>query len=275
MVAGSGDAAVANGRKVSTYDSGMCQMFVRSQCWQVPSLYGSAIEAWNGAREKHPGDRNPPMGAPVYYRGGNYGHAVIFVGSGDMRSTDCQTAYAVSDTDLSWPERAWGYEYLGWTGDINGVDLPLSSGGGGGGGGGEDDMPEYLHVSASAKSFKGDEWKWITWDKVIADSTGDSAVKGEGSVRIGGRRYVATLLVNVDVGGGERIMTRTSESAPDGRGGYEVVETNPPVEHLRTTGATRLNDTRLGSCGEDRRLRCEVNLPQDGTVSADLVVLFW
>jgi hypothetical protein len=34
---------------------------------------------------------------------------------------------------LDWPERAWGYRYLGWTGDINGVDLPL--------GGKDDDMP--------------------------------------------------------------------------------------------------------------------------------------
>jgi hypothetical protein len=274
MVASSGEAAVKNGRAVSSYDSGMCQKYVRSQCWQAPSLYGSAIEAWNGSTQKHPGDRNPPLGAPCYYRGGNYGHAVIFVGSGDMRSTDCQTAYAVSDDDLGWPERAWGYDYLGWTGDINGIDLPLGSSGGGNGGE-EEDMPEYLHLSMSEKKMKGDGWHWLEWTKVISDTTGKAAEAGEGGIRIGNRRYTSTLLLNANVGSGDRIMTRTTESAPDGKGGYEQVEANPGLEHPRTDGATLCQDTRSGWCGKDRRLRVEVDLPVDGTVSADLVILFW
>jgi hypothetical protein len=120
MAAKSPDQAVQNGHAVSSYDVGMCQRFVRDQCWRVPSLYGSAIEAWNGARFKHPGDRTPPPGAPCYYRGGSYGHAVLFCHKG-IRSTDCTSATRVSDTDIGWPERAWGYTYLGWTEDINGV----------------------------------------------------------------------------------------------------------------------------------------------------------
>lgn len=125
MTAESGNEAVANGRQHDSYDSGMCQKFVRGPCWEVGSLYGSAIEAWNGATEKHPGDRTPPVGAPVYYKGGQYGHAVIYVGNGRIRSTDCPSKGLVSDTDLDWPTRQWGYSYLGWTGDINGVDLPI------------------------------------------------------------------------------------------------------------------------------------------------------
>jgi hypothetical protein len=123
MTASSPQQAVANGHNVSSYDSGMCQKFVRDQCWRVPSLYGSAIEAWNGARYKHPGDRTPPVGAPTYYRGGNYGHAVIFCGQGHtgMRSTDCTSTGRVSDAAISWVENNWGYTYLGWTEDINGV----------------------------------------------------------------------------------------------------------------------------------------------------------
>jgi len=133
VTADSADEAVANGRAVDYYDVGMCQKYVRGPCWEVGSLYGSAIEAWNGAAEKHPGDRNPPKGAPVYYSGGQYGHAVISVGGGRIRSTDCTSATHVNDADLSWPESAWGYRYLGWTGDINGVDLPIETK--------EDDMP--------------------------------------------------------------------------------------------------------------------------------------
>lgn len=123
MTASSGKEAVANGHNVGSYDSGMCQKFVRDQCWRVGSLYGSAIEAWNGARYKHPGDRTPPVGAPTYYRGGSYGHAVIFCGPdhAGIRSTDCFSSGDVSDTQISWVENNWGYTYLGWTEDINGV----------------------------------------------------------------------------------------------------------------------------------------------------------
>lgn len=133
MTASSPAEAVSNGHDVGSYDTGMCQRYLREQCWRVPSVYASAIEAWNGAKYKHPGDRHPPAGAPTYYRGGNYGHAVLTC-HGGIRSTDCQTSYDVSDIDVGWPERAWGYEYLGWTEDINGVhvikpkeeDMPLT-----------------------------------------------------------------------------------------------------------------------------------------------------
>lgn len=125
MTARNGDEAVANGRGWSSYDTGMCQKYVRGPCWEVGSLYGSAIEAWRGAADKHPGDRNPPIGAPCYYEGGQYGHAVLYVGGGRIRSTDCQDPYDVDETDLDWPTREWGYRYLGWTGDLNGIDLPL------------------------------------------------------------------------------------------------------------------------------------------------------
>ena len=125
MTARSPRVAVDNARSVNEYPPGMCQQYVRLICWQVPSLYASAIEAWNGARHKHPGDRTPPLGAPLYYAGGKYGHAVIFVGGADMRSTDCRTRGRVSDEQIRWVEQNWGYTYLGWTEDINGVELPL------------------------------------------------------------------------------------------------------------------------------------------------------
>ena len=117
--------AVENARSVNQYPPGMCQQYVRLICWQVPSLYGSAIEAWHGARVKHPGDRTPPLAAPLYFVGGKYGHAVIGVGGKDMRSTDCRSRGQVSDEAITWIERNWGYTYLGWTEDINGVELPL------------------------------------------------------------------------------------------------------------------------------------------------------
>jgi hypothetical protein len=173
VTAPSGAQAVANGRAIHTYDQGMCQKYVRDPCWRVASLYGSAIDAWNGARHKHPGDRNPPKGAPCYYRGGQYGHAVISVGGGRIRSTDSTSARQVNDAALSWPETAWGYEYLGWTEDINGVDLPLDTGGEG-----EEDMPltsdEIDKIAARVWSYiiatRGDEPREIKARDMLAET---------------------------------------------------------------------------------------------------------
>lgn len=125
MTASSGEQAAANAGKVHSYDVGYCLSYVRGDCWRLGSLYGSAIEAWNAARHKHKGDRHPPIGAPCFYSGGTYGHIVIWRGGSQMRSTDCTSSGDVSDADLDWPVRAWGDEYLGWTEDLNGVDLPL------------------------------------------------------------------------------------------------------------------------------------------------------
>lgn len=128
MTASSGKEAVANARAVDTYPPGYCQKYVRS-AWEVASLYGSAIDAWYGAVDRHPGDRSPPLGAPMYYEGGNYGHVVIGTkaDAAPMRSTDMPHSGVVGEDVISWIENHWGYRYLGWTGDINGVDLPLET----------------------------------------------------------------------------------------------------------------------------------------------------
>lgn len=117
--------AVANAHDTANCSVGMCLKYVRTW-WEIGSAYGSAIEAWNGARFKHPGDRTPPKGAPLFYRGGQYGHIVICDPDHEgQRGTDCHGSGDVSDEDIAWVERAWGYEYLGWTEDLNGVTLPL------------------------------------------------------------------------------------------------------------------------------------------------------
>ena len=103
--------------------------FVRAEAWGIGGLYASAIDAWRGAVVRHPGDRTPPVGAPMFYEGGQYGHVVVATanqGPG-MRGTDMPNSGAVSESDVGWPERAWGVSYLGWTEDLNGVDLPLDT----------------------------------------------------------------------------------------------------------------------------------------------------
>lgn len=127
MTAPSGQAALDNARQIGSYPPGYCLKYVRSEAWRIGSLYGSAIDAWYGAVDRHPGDRRPPLGAPMFYSGGTYGHIVINTKANGIRSTDCHTAGDVSEVETDWPVEHWGQTYLGWTGDLNGVDLPLAS----------------------------------------------------------------------------------------------------------------------------------------------------
>jgi hypothetical protein len=128
MTAPSGQAALDNARQWSSYPPGYCLKFCRAEAWRIGGLYGSAIDAWHGAVHRHPGDRNPPVGAPMFYSGGTYGHIVVCgddPGDDDIRGTDMPKSGQVSDGDMDWPVTNWGQTYLGWTEDLNGVDLPL------------------------------------------------------------------------------------------------------------------------------------------------------
>jgi hypothetical protein len=127
VTAPSGQAAIDNARQVDGYPVGYCLKYVRAEAWRVGSLYASAIDAWHGAVRRHPGDRRPPAGAPMFYAGGQYGHIVICTRADteDIRSTDMPYAGHVDEGDLDWPVTHWGQEYLGWAEDLNAVDLPL------------------------------------------------------------------------------------------------------------------------------------------------------
>ncbi|MFR9802578.1 NlpC/P60 family protein [Pseudonocardia sp. RS010] len=77
--------------------------------------HDSAYIYWTVAANKHPGDRNPPRGALVFFRSaaGAPGHVAISLGNGEMISTyDGRTAgihiMAISAYDPS--------RYLGWVG---------------------------------------------------------------------------------------------------------------------------------------------------------------
>jgi hypothetical protein len=98
-----------------------------------PPPISRAIDGWNGSPMKHTGDRNPPVGALVYYSAASSGatagdgHVAIYVGGGMIRSTDAG-GYGVNATvPLDWPERNWGRHYLGWTGDVLGHPMFLTT----------------------------------------------------------------------------------------------------------------------------------------------------
>lgn len=85
-----------------------------------------AVDGWKATKHRHPGDRNPPAGVPVFWSGGRngYGHASVSLGGGKIRSTDADGSGRVATVDLAWPERTWGLTYLGWAEDLNGEIIP-------------------------------------------------------------------------------------------------------------------------------------------------------
>ena len=108
-----------------TNEVGMCLQQTRT--WlEIPACYPDATAAWKAARLKHPGDRTPPRGAPVWWTGGRngHGHVALYLGDGLIRSTDAAGPGRVGTVALDWPERNWGLTYAGWSEDLNGVTIP-------------------------------------------------------------------------------------------------------------------------------------------------------
>lgn len=127
--------AVARAMKSTTYPIGMCYRWTREQ-FGLPAVGdrdgdgdADAVDGWKAAQHRHPGDRNPPAGVPVFWSGGSrgHGHAAISLGGGKIRSIDAAGAGHVGTVSLGWPESAWGLHYLGWSEDLGGALIPTDT----------------------------------------------------------------------------------------------------------------------------------------------------
>jgi hypothetical protein len=117
------EQALAYARRYTTYRVGMCLHAVQT-FFDSPHKYP---DAYTQAKAVHLYPGTPPPGVPVFYgpgTGSRYGHVAISVGGGRIRSTDCPSDGRVGETDLNWPQRRWGHNYIGWARNIGGVDIP-------------------------------------------------------------------------------------------------------------------------------------------------------
>lgn len=118
-------------RRPSQDWTGYCLKFVRS-AFGAPALGGDAHTAWHDAKDRHPLERNPPAGVPLFFRGGDHGHVVIsrgrrrWIPGARLRcwSTDFVRPGKVDRTTVEAIEASsWGMTYVGSTRDINGVEV--------------------------------------------------------------------------------------------------------------------------------------------------------
>lgn len=106
-------------RAKQTNKVGMC-LWECQEIYPTNHWYPSAWAQWQNANHKHTSKRNIPVGAPIYYKGGQYGHIVLYVGDGKVRSTDAGGRGKMATVPLEWFERNWGYTYAGWSEDLGG-----------------------------------------------------------------------------------------------------------------------------------------------------------
>lgn len=117
--------ALDQGRRGPAFQEGHCLEAVRT-AWAVPSLYGSAGEAWSATRLRVAGPAgfvgNP--GNLVWWVGGShgFGHVAISLGDGDVLTVDVEGAgllrRASFDRIARW---APDLHLAGFSRDLNGV----------------------------------------------------------------------------------------------------------------------------------------------------------
>ncbi|HPE27627.1 MAG TPA: peptidoglycan-binding protein [Saccharofermentans sp.] len=92
-----------------------CQEIYPTNHW-----YPSAWSQWQNAKDKSEVLKRIPLGAPIYFRGGRSGHVALYVGNGEVRSTDAGGRGIMATVPISWFIDAWGYEPVGWSKDLGG-----------------------------------------------------------------------------------------------------------------------------------------------------------
>jgi hypothetical protein len=96
--------------------------------WGLPVKYASAIDAWNHVPKahRHTDMSKAPIGAPVFFAGGLYGHVAMQSDQvGVLISTDAPSAGYIGKVRTDYFTTKWGKELLGWASQYNDIDLQL------------------------------------------------------------------------------------------------------------------------------------------------------
>ncbi|MGW6569959.1 peptidase M23 [Streptomyces sp. NPDC054975] len=95
----------------------MCLAFAaRTHGWSFSGV-NYAIDHYREMPEKmkHDGDRNPPIGALMYWdTGQRAGHVAVYIGNGEIASNDIKRPGYIDIVPATDIEKKWGAKYLGW-----------------------------------------------------------------------------------------------------------------------------------------------------------------
>lgn len=125
------DQAIKKANSIEKGYKGLCLQFVRT-CFNIPMKYPSAADAWANAEKKTVTSsvNGIPVGAPVFFSipGNRYGHVAIYLGGGKFRTNYSAKGTVITATLNHAVFR--GMRMLGWSRDLNGVNIPeLGEGG--------------------------------------------------------------------------------------------------------------------------------------------------
>lgn len=95
-----------------------CLKFVR-RCFNVGPNFASAEAGWHGAEFKHSTSSTPPLGVPVWWTNGRFGHVVISAGDGWCYTNDFLRTGKIDKVKITAITRGWGHHYRGWSEDVN------------------------------------------------------------------------------------------------------------------------------------------------------------
>jgi hypothetical protein len=267
----SADGAIAwmadqNARNTTGW-RGWCLRASRT-AWGLPGGWDSANAWWAAvpAAHKHPWSDTPPLGAPVYFAGGNFGHIGLSDGRGGLWHTDAPNADRIGHTPIHWPRDRWGFRSVGWASWLNGSVLPVGSvpvppndptppG--------DDETMEYAELRTTADGMPNDpNWRYLQLPNVDRQTRRIS--NGGSTLFLARHRFMITLT--------------TSNTAPADldavvafMDGERETSTLGTVQARHPLGGIVL----AGSCPDNRSVRIRVRASAATLVRARAHVAAW
>lgn len=227
--------------------------------WGLPGGWDSANAWWAAvpAQHKHSWSTAPPLGAPIFWAGGSWGHIELSDGRGGIWGTDSPTRDRIGHVDINWPRDRWGFRNVGWASWLNGSVLPLDMGGGSSPGTpgtppSQEVQMDYAEVTRSQAQRVGSDWAWLTFNRDVRNTSGVHWENGIFSMA--NRRWDIDLSLSLVVPSGNANRVSVQALVVDGNNN---VQTAYPVQSFDVgNGLVTARFAGLsGFCPSNRRVR--------------------
>lgn len=232
---------------------GFCLRASRT-AWGLPGGWESANAWWAAVppEHRHPWSDRPPLGAPVYFAGGSWGHIGLADGAGNLWHTDAPTVDRIGRTVISWPVDRWGFRPVGWASWLNGAVLPLGGTGSIDGDTAEEEgqIMERSEVTRRAAQTVGEAWAWLTLDQEVRDSA-DLHFR-DGILSLGTRRFDLVTGLTITAAAPARVTVQACVVDASNR-----VQTQYPAQSFEAGPGvlSARSASWSGFCPRDRRIR--------------------